>query len=500
MDPQEAGAGLAARPSSFPIVGIGASAGGLEAFRQLLGAMPLDTGMGFVLVQHLSPTHVSQLPEILARTTALPVTEVEDEPQVEPNHVYVIPPARKMCIQGGALRLLPREQHGEQTIDYFLHSLAEDQSSLAIGVILSGTATDGTLGLEEIKAAGGITFAQDETAQQSGMPGSAIASGCVDFVLSPSEIAEELGRISRHPLVARAEPRPPVSPPDAEGPDLAVIQQLLRDVKGVDFTQYKPNTFYRRLARRMVLRQMRTLDEYVRFLQTDPREVQALYQDVLINVTSFFRDPEVFEALTAKVFPELFKDRTRENPLRVWVPGCSTGEEAYSLAIAIAEYAEVSGHPLPVQIFATDLNETVIDKARRGLYPKSMADAMSPQRLRRYFAEVDGHYCVAKSIREQCVFARHDMLTDPPFSQLDLIGCRNFLIYLEPSTQKRIMPLLHYALKPKGFLVLGSSETAASYQELFDVEDARHKIFRSRPGVKRLIPGAAAGLRRKGRA
>jgi two-component system CheB/CheR fusion protein len=482
--------------SSFPIVGVGASAGGLDAFREMLGALPVDTGMGFVLVQHLSPTHASLLAEILARTTAMPVTEVRDEPQVEPNHVYVIPPDRKMCIIKGGLRLLPREDHGQQRpIDYFLHSLAEDQGSLAIGVILSGTATDGTLGLQEVKAAGGITFAQDDSAQQSSMPRSAIASGCVDFVLSPKEIAEELGRLARHPFVARASaPKPETPPPDAiaDEPDLADVLQLLREVTGVDFSQYKPNTFNRRISRRMVLRKMNTLKEYVQFLKSDPVEVQALYQDVLINVTSFFRNPEVFEALKAKVFPALFKDRPQERPLRVWVPGCSTGEEAYSLAIAIAEFAEASGSHLPVQIFATDLNETVIGKARKGIYPKSITHDVSPERLRRFFDEVDGHYRVAKTIREQCVFARHNMLTDPPFSQIDLIGCRNFLIYLEASMQRKIVPLLHYALKPKGFLVLGSSETAASYRELFEVEDARHKIFVSKPGIRPLTLGQPA--------
>jgi two-component system CheB/CheR fusion protein len=485
-------------PSPFPIVGVGASAGGLEAFRQMLGALPIDTGMGFVLVQHLSPTHASMLSEILGRTTAMPVMEVRDEPQVEPNHVYVIPPDRKMCIVKGGLRLLPREGLGElRSVDYFLHSLAEDQGSLAIGVILSGTATDGTLGLQEVKAAGGITFAQDDTAQQSGMPRSAIASGCVDFVLSPEKIAAELGRIAQHPRMARAPaPKPEAPPENADGADLAVVQKLLRDVTGVDFSQYKPNTFHRRITRRMVLRQMRTLEEYVSFLESDPVEVQALYQDILISVTSFFRNPEMFEALKAKVFPVLFKGRSPQQPLRVWVPGCSTGEEAYSLAIAIAEFAESSGSHLPVQIFATDLNETVIVKARKGVYPKSIADDVLPERLRRFFAEVDGQYRVAKAIREQCVFARHNMLTDPPFSQIDLIACRNFLIYLEASTQKRLVPLLHYALKPNGFLVLGSSETAATYRDLFEVEDSQHKIFKSKPGKRRLTQGWGDGQSR----
>jgi two-component system, chemotaxis family, CheB/CheR fusion protein len=488
-------AGSPAALSSFPIVGVGASAGGLEAFRQMLSALPVDTGMAFVLVQHLSPTHASLLSEILSRTTALPVAEVGDGARVEPNHVYVIPPDRNMVLVRRKLQLLPREDHGlHRPIDTFLRSLAEDQGPLAIGVILSGTASDGTLGLEEIKAEGGITFAQDETAQQSSMPQSAIDSGCVDLVLSPEEIARELARIARHPLVAQAAARQPEAPPSDE-PDFAAVLKRLRDVTGVDFTQYKPNTFYRRITRRMVLHQMGTLKDYARFLAGDPREAQALYQDILISVTSFFRNPEVFEALKAKVLPELFKDRSDQKPLRVWVPGCSTGEEAYSLAIAIAEHAQALGSSLPVQVFATDLNEILIEKARAGIYPKSITHDVSPERLRRFFAEVDAHFRVAKVIRDECVFARHNLLADPPFSQIDLISCRNLLIYLEPSTQKRVMPLLHYALKPNGFLVLGSSETAASYRDLFAVEDARHKIFRSRPGIRRLAPSPAGSMR-----
>ena len=480
--------------SAFAIVGVGASAGGLEAFRQMLSALPVDTGMAFVLVQHLSPTHASLLSEILSRTTALPVTEVRDEPRVEPNHVYVIPPDRNMIIVQGGLRLLPREGHGQhRPIDYFFRSLAKDQGPMAMGVILSGTASDGTLGLEEIKAEGGITFAQDDSAQQSSMPRSAVASGCVDFVLSPEEIARQIARIALHPLVAGA-PRPKAAEPlgTADPADLAAILERLRDVTGVDFSQYKPNTFHRRITRRMILHQVATLKEYARRLETDLEEVQALYQDVLVNVTSFFRDPEVFDVLKARILPALFKDRSRQQPLRVWVPGCSTGEEAYSLAMVISEFAEAAGGRHPVQIFATDLNETVIEGARKGVFPATIAHDVSPERLRRFFAEVDGRYRIAKTIREECVFARHNVLIDPPFSQIDLITCRNLLIYMEPSTQRKILPLLHYALKPNGFLVLGSSETAAA-SELFEVEDARHKIFTSKAGMRRLSPRAAAG-------
>jgi len=483
-------AGAQAPGSPFPIVGVGASAGGLEAFTQMLSALPVDTGMAFVLVQHLAPTHASLLAELLSRTTAMPVAEVQDEPRVKPNRVYVIPPDRNMIISQGVLQLLPRQEARGQhrPIDFFLRSLAKEQGHRAIGVILSGTATDGTLGLERIKAEGGITFAQDDTAQQSSMPRSAVASGCVDFVLPPDGIARKIGRIARHWYVAPARRQTPAGEPDA-----GKILETVRKVTGVDFSQYKANTLHRRIARRMVLHKLEGLQDYARFLRENPGEVEALYQDILINVTSFFRNPETFEALKASVLPKLFEDRTREEPLRVWVPGCSTGEEAYSIAISLAELAEARGSQLPVQVFASDLNAAGIDKARAGVYAKNIAHDVSPERLRRFFAEVDGSYRISKAIRDMCVFARHNLLTDPPFSQIDLISCRNLLIYLEPALQQKIVPLLHYALKPSGFLWLGSSETIASYRDLFEVEDAKHRLYAKKQGTHRATPGQAAG-------
>ncbi|HEX9671214.1 MAG TPA: chemotaxis protein CheB [Thermoanaerobaculia bacterium] len=493
-------AGAQAVSSPFPIVGVGASAGGLEAFTQLLQALPVDTGMGFVLVQHLAPERDSLLAEILSRATALPVTEVEDEARVEPDHVYVLPPDRNMTISGGALQLLPRKEARGQhrPIDVFLRSLAEDQGHRAIGVVLSGTANDGTLGLQEIKAAGGITFAQDDTAQQTSMPRSAVAAGCVDFVLPPEGIARELAGIARHPSIAPAAAARARSKAPAGEPDLAGILELVRRGTGVDFSEYKTSTVHRRVTRRMVLHKLEGLKDYARLLRKDAGEVEALRQDLLINVTSFFRNPETFEALKARVLTKLFKDRPRHDPLRVWVPGCSTGEEAYSLAILCAELNAARGGHRPVQIFATDLSAAGIDKARAGVYPKSIAHDVSSQRLRRFFAEVDGHYRVGKPIRDLCVFARHNLLTDPPFSQIDLISCRNLLIYLEPSAQQRILPLLHYALKPAGFLALGSSETIGSYRDLFEVEDVRHKLFAKKPGSHRVALGRAAGPPRAG--
>ncbi len=464
---------------SFSVVGVGASAGGLEAFTQLLKSLPVDTGMAFVLVQHLAPSHPSALKEIQSRTTKMPVLEVRDEPTVEPNHVYVIPPDRSMVIAGGKLKLLPREDRkAPHPVDQFFRSLADEQRHRAIGVVLSGTATDGTIGLEAIKGEGGITFAQDATAQHEGMPHSAIASGCVDFVLPPAEIAREIGRIGRHPYAV-----PEAEALETDGkPKLDQVVKLLKHATGVDFTGYKFNTLYRRVTRRMVFQKLETLPEYVQFLRETPVEVDALYQDILISVTSFFRDKESFEVLKGQVFPRLLKDRSRHDPVRFWTLGCSTGQEAYSLAMAFAEAAEAAGSQVPLQLFASDLNAAGIEKARAGVYPKDIEQDVSPERLRRFFSVVDGHYRIAKSIRDLCVFSRHNVLTDPPFSRIDLISCRNLLIYMEPVLQQRIMPTLHYALKPAGCLWLGGSETIGSYRNLFDAEDARHKIYAKKAG------------------
>src|SRR6516164_1542591 len=478
---------------SVPVVGVGASAGGLEAFTQMLRALPVDTGMAFVLVQHLAPTHASMLTEILSRATSMPVREAQDQMPVEPNHVYVIPPGTNMVISQGVLQLSPRtETRGQhRPIDPFFRSLAEDQGHKAIGVILSGTATDGTLGLEAIKAEGGITFAQDDTAQHDSMPRSAVAAGCVDFVLSPDEIAKEIARISRHPDVA---PPAEVKPKDpASEPNLGPVLELLRNAKEVDFTHYKHNTLYRRITRRMVLHKMEGLKDYLRFLQSSPAEVEALYQGLLISVTNFFRNPETFAVLKTKVFPKLTQDRSRHEPVRIWVLGCSTGEEAYSIAISFAEFVEASGRLIPVQVFATVFNGAAIEKARAGLYSKNILHDVSPERLHRFFVEVDGNYHITKPIRDMCVFAQHNVLTDPPFGRIDLLSCRNLLIYLEPVLQQKLVPILHYALKPTGFLWLGGSETIGSYRDLFELEDAKYKIYAKKPGPARLTVGLPLG-------
>lgn len=464
----------------FPIVGVGASAGGLEAFTQLLEALPSDTGMAFVLVQHLAPTHPSALAEILSRSSKMPITEVLDVSMVEPNHVYVIPPAQGMVILRGSLHLMPREGHRvHHPIDQFFRALAEDRGHQSIGVVLSGNASDGTIGLEAIKAGGGITFAQDASAQYRGMPQSAIASGFVDFVLSPEAIAGELIRIARH---AFAEPAPAAMESGDEAILPAVIHQILQ-VTGVDFTHYKTSTLYRRITRRMVLRKIERLEDYARLLETTPGEVEALYQDILINVTSFFRDPSAFEVLERDVFPRLIVDRPNHEPVRLWTIGCSTGQEAYSLAIAFADAAEAVSSPVQLQLFATDLNAASVEVARAGVYSKDIARDVSPQRLRKYFSEVDDHYRINKSIRDACIFSRHNILADPPFSRIDMASCRNLLIYLDPVLQQRTLSTLHYALKPGGALWLGSSETNGAYRSLFDVVDASNKIYSRKPGL-----------------
>lgn len=485
---------LSGRPSAespTAIVGIGASAGGIEAFTAVLKELPPDTGLAFVFVQHLAPKHTSMLAEILQRATRMRVLEVHDEPAVERNCVYVIPPARGMILTDGRLELTPRGQPPHHPVDDFFDSLAAGQGHRAIGVVLSGTASDGTAGLAAIKAAGGITIAQDSTAQYDGMPRSAITAGGVDFVLPPAAIARELARIARHPYVAE-----PARATDLAAGDLDQIDQILtalRQGTGVDFAQYKSNTLHRRIRRRMALLKIAGAADYARFLRTSPSEVEALYQDILISVTTFFRNPEAFEALKAKVFPRLLKDRGRQDSVRIWVLGCATGEEAYSLAIALTEYVTEAGSTVPLMVYATDLNNVGIEKARSGLYPKSIVKDVSPERLRRFFVEVDGGYRVSKAIRDVCIFARHNVLADPPFSRMDLISCRNVMIYMEAGLQRRLLPLLHYALKPAGFLFLGPSETIGASRELFELEDAKAKIYSKKAIGPRLEHGFPIG-------
>ena len=492
-------------PALFPIVGIGASAGGLEAFSELLTHLPLDTGLGFVLVQHLDPQHYSALAQLLGRVTSLPVLEVTDRQRVAPNHVYVIPPNTDLTLAGGVLTLQPRPdtRAPHRSIDFFLETLARDCGPRAIGVILSGAATDGTLGLEAIKAEGGITFAQNESAKYDSMPRSAVAAGCVDFVLSPAAIAHELARIAAHPAVA-ADPTSastPVGHPlphagtDVTLAGVAPILRLLRAHAGVDFSLYKTSTVQRRILRRMIVTKHRAPGAYATFLRGNGQELDALFQDMLISVTSFFRNAEAFDVLVRSVFPALLAQPAGE-PIRAWVLGCSTGQEAYSVAMAFAEASDSSPRLRPLQVFATDVNEVLLETARRGLYPRSIAQDLTPERLQRFFVDEGGGYRVTSALRDMVVFARHNLISDPPFSRLDLISCRNLLIYFEAALQQRVFPMFHYVLRAGGFLYLGASESVGGFTELFEPVDKKQKIYVKRAGstpvfhgVARRIPG-----------
>jgi len=389
-----------------------------------------------------------------------------------------------MVISGGTLHLMPRRETELQhmPIDCFLTSLAEDRKDWAIGVILSGTASDGTLGLKAIKAEGGIAFAQDEkTAKYDSMPRSAIAAGCVDFVLPPEGIAKELASIGRHPYLMHARAREVDDLLAAGDDEINQILNLVRGATGDDFTYYKKSTIKRRIRRRMVLHKMEKLAQYLRFLRGRREELQELYQDILVNVTGFFRDPAVYQALKKRVFPALLKNRSVDSALRVWVAGCSTGEEAYSIAISALEFLGEAKSNVPIQIFGTDISEVAIEKARSGKYAEGISADVSPERLRRFFSSMPGGYQISKSIREMCVFARHNLLQDPPFSRMDLISCRNLLIYLELAAQKKVIPVFGYALRPPGFLLLGKSENITSTSDLFSLVDKKCKIYSKRP-------------------
>ena len=483
----------------FPVVGAGASAGGLEAFTALLKALPDDTGMAFVLVQHMDPAHESALSQILSRATEMPVGEVTDGIAVKPNHVYVIPSNADIIVRDGFLRLAERQEIAGRhlPIDRFLGSLAEDRKGAAIGIVLSGTGSDGTRGLKAIKAEGGVTFAQDEkSARYPGMPMSAVAAGCVDFVLPPGKVAAAIKRLSRHPYTAIAQPAERAASGDEGASAFRQICLLLRSATGVDFLQYKPATIGRRIGRRMVLQRTPSLRKYLQVLRQDPSEVEALYQDILIHVTGFFRDPGAFEALRAKLLPHVAASRAAGRPIRVWVPGCSTGEEVYSIAMLLLEALGDPSGQTGIQVFGTDISELPIQHARGGAYPEASLADVSPARLKRFFVKVASGYQVNKPIREMCVFARHDLTKDPPFSNLDLISCRNVLIYMGAPLQKRTVEVFHYALRRGGYLFLGKSESLSAYANLFALEDRTHKIY-SRKLVSTPPLGMAAGPREK---
>jgi len=475
----------------FPIVGIGASAGGLEAFEQFFNNMPPDSGMAFVIVQHLDPTHKSILTDLLKSYTRMQVMEVKDGVKVEPNTVYVIPPNSDMAILNGLLHLMePTAPRGlRQPIDFFFRSLSEDRKEKAICIVFSGTGTEGTLGLREIKGQGGMVMVQDpDTAKYDGMPRSAIATGLVDYVLAPEKMPEQLLAYIKHPFTREAEKAPEEEPSATNL--LQKILILVRSRTGNDFSQYKHSTIIRRIERRIAVHEIANMSDYLRYLQKYPEELDTLFKELVIGVTNFFRDREAFECLKKKVIPSLFEDKTSDSSvLRVWVPGCSTGEEAYSLGILLQEHMEQTKREIKVQIFATDIDNSAIETARAGTYPHGIGVDVRPERLRRFFNKHDNAYQVKKSIRDMIVFAVQNVITDPPFSKLDLISCRNLLIYMGSELQKRLLPIFHYSLHKNGFMFLGTSETVGEFSDLFEPVDRKWKIFRRRETE---APGAIA--------
>ncbi|MEG4347351.1 CheR family methyltransferase [Microcoleus sp. A003_D6] len=470
------------RNELFPVVGIGASAGGVEAFVQLLSHLPIDTGMAFVMILHMLPAQESLLSVILGRSTQMPVNDVADGMAVAQNQVYVIPPNVSMTIASGVLNLTPRGTGRGMfmSVDTFLVSLAEERGTKAIGVVLSGGDGDGSQGLKAIKAAGGITFAQcEDSAKVSSMPNTAVATGQVDFILTPEKIGQKIAEIGRHPYIADGPATESTTRENAiESKDaIAAIYSLLKAATGVDFTDYKQTTLKRRMQRRMLLYKLEKIEDYAQYLQNNPTEVTALYHDVLIHVTSFFRDPESFDALSNKIFPEIVKGKSPKKPIRIWIAGCSTGEEAYSIAICLLEFLAARSSNLPVQIYATDISENAIAHARNGFYTPGQVADVSPERLHRFFVQVEGGYQIGRPVRELCVFARQNLLSDPPFSRMDLITCRNVLIYLGAPLQKKLLPIFHYGLEPAGFLLLGTSETIGDFSELFALFDKKNKLY-----------------------
>jgi two-component system CheB/CheR fusion protein len=465
---------------SFPIVGIGASAGGLEALELFFSAMRADSGMAFVLVSHLDPTHVSLLPELLQRHARFPVCQIKDGTKVEPEHLYIIPPNKDLRILNGVLQLLDftRPRGVNMPIDSFFRSLAQDQGANAIGIILSGTGTDGTLGLKAIKGELGMVMVQEEeSATYDGMPRSAIATGLADYILPPGKMPDQLLKYTQHATHALIPGIELERAPDM----LQKIFIILRTQTGHDFSYYKKNTIYRRIIRRMNLHQIDDIEDYVHFLQENEREVRSLFKELLIGVTNFFRDPEAFVALE-KILLELVSKKPDGYTFRAWVPGCSTGEEAYSIAITLKECITKLQRNLNVQIFGTDIDEDAIEQARSGLYPQSIAADVGIEKIKRYFTvNQDGTYKIQKAIREMLVFATHNVIKDPPFTKLDLLCCRNLLIYFGSELQKKLRPLFHYGLKQGGILFLGSSETIGQNTNHFYPIDNKWKIYRRNP-------------------
>ncbi|MCI0653790.1 MAG: PAS domain S-box protein [Methylococcaceae bacterium] len=468
-----------AETGQFPVVGIGASAGGLSAYKKFFSAMPDGSGMAFVLIPHLDPTHDSLMAELLAKQTTMPVSEARNGTLVEPNSVYIIPPNKYLAIGAGVLHLsTPPLARGLQVaIDFFLRSLADDRQEMAIGIILSGTGSHGAIGLQAIKASGGLAMVQDpDTAEYERMPQNAIATGIVDYILPPEQMPDALIKYLRH--VHAGGLSKAAAPPETERDQLIRILALLQALTKYDFRSYRKNMLLRRVQRRMGLNQIDSLPDYFELLRENADEAKHLFRDLLIGVTGFFREPEAYQVLEQRVIPQLVERKAFDTPVRIWVPGCATGEEAYSIAMLLTEQFSAVQKPLNVQIFATDIDEDALEFARQGIYPESIAADIPAERLERFFMQSDSRFRVNKQIRESVVFAGQNLIGDAPFSKLDLISCRNLLIYLEPDIQRKVISLFHFALHEDGCLFLGSSETVGRQVDLFETVSKKWRVFR----------------------
>ncbi len=467
-------------PGAFPIIGLGASAGGLDALKSFFSEVSETSGMAYVIVVHLPSDSSSMMPELLGKIARIPVSTAEDGQVIEPDHAYVIPPNKEIRVFKGRLQLLDRmKKTGGMPIDGFLRSLAQDQGDRAAAIILSGTATDGTLGAREIKANDGLLLAQsEESAGYDGMPRSVINTGLVDVVLPPEEMPERLVQFFRHP--ASAPDRKKVEEVGDRKQWLDKVFALLHAKTGNDFSSYKANTTLRRIGRRMGLNGVKDHDVYIRFMRENPAEVEALFRDLLIGVTRFFREADSFEALKEKALPSVFDGMNEDAAFRAWIPGCATGEEVYSLAMALRESLDSVPKRIGLQLFGTDIDDFAIDKAREALFPASISADVSPQRLKRFFTKEGDAFRIRKEIRDSVVFSLQNLLKDPPFSRLNLLCCRNLLIYLNADVQKKLLPLFHYTLAPGGILMLGSSESIGGFANLFEVVDKKWKVYRRR--------------------
>jgi two-component system CheB/CheR fusion protein len=462
-----------------PVVGIGASAGGLVAFKKFFNHMPGDSGIAFVLVPHLDPSHQSLMVELLSRHTKMPVHEVSDGLVIEANHIYIIPPAKYLSIENSILRLSkpPKSSRIETAIDNFLRSLAVDQAERSIGIILSGTSSHGCSGLQAIKANGGLVMVQQpDTAEYDAMPQNAIDTGIVDYILPPEEMPATLIRYVQHAYVSGA--WQPMDPAKTEIEELDRVLSLLREHTKHDFRYYRKKMIMRRVLRRMGLHRIDQLKDYCSFLRKNPDEAKLLFRDLLIGVTGFFREPEAYKVLEQRVIPQWIERNDSDTPVRIWIPGCATGEEAYSIAMLLIEKYSTAKKQLNLQIFATDIDEAALEIARQGSYPVSIAADIPPERLSRFFTQTGSHYQVNKQLREFVVFATQNLISDAPFSRLDLISCRNLLIYLEPEVQRKVISLFHFALNEDGHLFLGSSETVGRHVDLFDTVSKKWRVFR----------------------